>query len=46
LNHQNGWYFVDDVIQKAYIGIGGPENYPHFKTVNGTFNIDKLSLVF
>ncbi|GAU26483.1 hypothetical protein TSUD_294520 [Trifolium subterraneum] len=33
--------FVDDVIEKACIGIGGPENYPHFKTVNGTFNIKK-----
>ncbi|PNX76205.1 kunitz-type trypsin inhibitor-like 2 protein [Trifolium pratense] len=33
--------FVDDVIEKACIGIGGPENYPHFKTVNGTFHIEK-----
>jgi hypothetical protein len=34
--------FVDDVIQKACVGIGGPENYPHFKTLNdGRFYIEK-----
>lgn len=33
--------FVDDVIQKACVGIGGPENYPDFKTLSGTFNIEK-----
>jgi len=33
--------FVDDVIQKACVGIGGPENYPGFKTLSGTFNIEK-----
>ncbi|XP_058773500.1 kunitz-type trypsin inhibitor-like 2 protein [Vicia villosa] len=33
--------FVDDVFQKACVGIGGPENYPDFKTLSGTFNIEK-----
>ncbi|CAI8593515.1 unnamed protein product [Vicia faba] len=26
--------FVDDVVQKACVGIGGPENYPDFKTLS------------
>ncbi|XP_058773501.1 kunitz-type trypsin inhibitor-like 1 protein [Vicia villosa] len=33
--------YVDDIILKACVGIGGPENYPSFKTWSGTFNIKK-----
>ncbi|XP_058773497.1 kunitz-type trypsin inhibitor-like 2 protein [Vicia villosa] len=35
--------FVDNVIKKSCVGIGGPENYPGMKILNGTFNIQKLS---
>ncbi|GAU26477.1 hypothetical protein TSUD_294460 [Trifolium subterraneum] len=31
--------FVDNVIKKSCVGIGGPENYPGMKTLNGTFLI-------
>ncbi|CAI8593517.1 unnamed protein product [Vicia faba] len=33
--------FVDNVIQKACVGIGGPENYPGVQTFSGTFRIQK-----
>jgi len=33
--------FVDNVIGKACIGIGGPENYPGVQTLGGKFNIQK-----
>jgi len=31
--------FVDNVIQKSCVGIGGPENYPGMQILNGTFLI-------
>jgi hypothetical protein len=31
--------FVDNVIKKSCVGIGGPENYPGMQTLNGTFLI-------
>jgi hypothetical protein len=31
--------FVDNVIQKSCVGIGGPENYPGKQILNGTFLI-------
>ncbi|KAK2367269.1 hypothetical protein P8452_55642 [Trifolium repens] len=33
--------FVDNVVKKACVGIGGPENYPGVQTLSGTFNIHK-----
>jgi hypothetical protein len=33
--------FVDNVIKKACVGIGSPENYPGVQTLSGTFNIHK-----
>ncbi|XP_058773498.1 kunitz-type trypsin inhibitor-like 2 protein [Vicia villosa] len=33
--------FVDNVIQKACVGIGGPENYLGVQTLSGTFKIEK-----
>ncbi|CAK8532488.1 unnamed protein product [Lathyrus sativus] len=33
--------FVDNVIQKACVGIGGPENYPGVQTLSGLFKIEK-----
>jgi hypothetical protein len=36
--------FVDNVIKKSCVGIGGPENYPGMQTLNGTFLIRKYGL--
>ncbi|KAJ1417259.1 Proteinase inhibitor I3, Kunitz legume [Sesbania bispinosa] len=33
--------FVDNDIQKACVGIGGPEDHPGKQTLRGTFNIQK-----
>ncbi|XP_045818908.1 kunitz-type trypsin inhibitor-like 2 protein [Trifolium pratense] len=33
--------FIDNVINKFCVGIGGPENYPGMQIVNGTFNIQR-----
>ncbi|NP_001266050.1 kunitz-type trypsin inhibitor-like 2 protein-like precursor [Cicer arietinum] len=38
--------FVDDTIDKACIGIGGPENYSGKQTLSGTFNIQKYGSGF
>jgi len=38
--------FIDNVINKFCVGIGGPENYPGMKIVNGTFNIQKYGLSY
>ncbi|XP_027357308.1 kunitz-type trypsin inhibitor-like 2 protein [Abrus precatorius] len=33
--------FVDKEIQKAYVGIGGPEQHPGQQTIDGKFHIEK-----
>lgn len=34
---------VDNVTQKKFIGIGGPENYHGMKILNGTYSLPRFN---